>query len=495
MPSIRINAVSCLVALATSAAWAADVPRVAGEPSRTPPPAKVQWRHAPSGTATIARVRYPELAVRRLAALDSANRSRSADRPAPLRIGVGRVASVEQAGNTTAGLHWREAPGGGRVATLAVTSPVAMGLRVGLALEGLPTTAQLRVRGSELPLGEIVRVDAAEIARTTAPNGLYWTPATDGETQTIEIFVPVGTPVGGLRVSAPELTHLVTNSRRNFKIIEKIGESGACNIDAACRVGSLGPPFAQAKDAVAHMVFNLYGSGGSVFGTYICTGTLLNDTDPATQVPLFYTADHCFAGGSNGIPAQDRQAVAASLVTYWNYEATSCGSGVSTQRTTLPGGADHLFHDTDTDAMLLRLRTPAPSIATFAGWDAAALVANSDVVAIHHPGGDAKKVSFGRHVPQDSDAYNHVAGWLEGTTEGGSSGSGLFTVGTDGQYRLRGGLYGGSASCANTGNLGNGGNRDWYSRLDVVFPQIRQYLAPAPTAPRRRNGSQPLTPP
>lgn len=497
MPLIRINPLACLVVLAAAAsvAAAADAPRVGGESSRTRPPQKVQWHHAASDTAMVALVRYPELPVSRLVALDNANQARNAGGPAPVRIGVGRIALVDKAGSVHAALQWREVPGGGRVATLAVTSPVAMGVRVGLAFEGLPANAELRVRGSELPLGEILLVDAAEIARTSAPNGLYWTPATDGETQTIEIFVPAGAPVGGLRVSAPELTHLVTNSRRNFKIIEKIGESGACNIDAACRVGSLGQPFVQAKNAVAHMVFNYYGSGGSVFGTYICTGTLLNDTDPATQVPLFYSADHCFAGGSSGIPAQDRQAVAASLVTYWNYEATSCGSGVSTQRTTLSGGADHLFHDVDTDAMLLRLRNPAPSIATFAGWDASTLAANSDVVAIHHPAGDAKKVSFGRHVPQASDAYSHAAGWLQGTTEGGSSGSGLFTVGTDGQYRLRGGLYGGSASCANTGNLDNAGNRDWYSRLDVVFPQIRQYLAPEVTTPRRRNGSQPLTPP
>ena len=70
-------------------------------------------------------------------------------------------------------------------------------------------------------------------------------------------------------------------------------------------------------------------------------------------------------------------------------------------------------------------------------------------------------------------------GWLTGTTEGGSSGSGLFTLGPRG-YVLRGGLYGGSAACGNSGSLANSQNRDYYSRLDVDFPSMKQYLEPQP---------------
>ena len=487
----RILIALCLAA-ATATAPAAGPQRVDGERSLAAPSAKTGWRHEAADPAQVARLRWPELAVRRLAALDGANRTRSALRPAPVQIGVGRSAAAERMGDGIE-LQWRAVPGG-QAATFAVTSPVAMGLRVGLALQGLPATAELRIRGSELPLGDIVLVPASEVLPAARAGGLYWTPATDGETQTVEIFVPAGADFSGLHVAAPELSHLVTNSRRDFRIIEKIGESGSCNIDTACRVAQLGTSFALAKDAVAHMVFNLYESDGSTGGTYICTGTLLNDTDPATQEPYFFTADHCFAGDRDPIPPQDRAKVAGTLVTYWNYEATACGSNVSAQRTTLSGGADLLFHDPLTDAMLLRLRGTPPSGATFAGWDASGLPANSDVVAIHHPGGDAKKVSFGRHLPASSDHESHAAGWLEGTTEGGSSGSGLFVRGGDGHYRLHGGLYGGYASCASTGDLDDGDNVDWYSRLDVVFPEIQRYLAPEAAAPRRRNGAHPLAP-
>ena len=38
----------------------------------------------------------------------------------------------------------------------------------------------------------------------------------------------------------------------------------------------------------------------------------------------------------------------------------------------------------------------------------------------------------------------------------------------------------GSASCANSGSLANTQNRDYYSRLDVVWPQVQSYLAPTP---------------
>lgn len=477
--------------LATPAIGLAAV-RVDGEQSRSSSAAKVQWRTPAAMQLVKTRLRYAELPIQRIIDVQGANLSRDARRPKATQIGIARNAATESMGQALLATAWQSLPAGGQTARLEVTSPLAMGLRVGLKLEGLDPRAELRFAGSELPLGDTLLMSGGEVLKSTLPNGVFWTPVTDGQTQVIEIYLPAGVDAGRMLVRAPEISHLLTNTRRDFKIIEKIGESESCNIDTACQVDQLGAGFVHAKNAVAHMVFNLFNTNGSVYGTYICTGTLLNDTVPLTQVPYFFTADHCFAGGSGGVPAQNRQNVAATLNTHWNYEATSCRSGVSTQRTTLSGGADMLFHDSNTDALMVRLRNPAPAMATFAGWDSAPLAASSDVVAIHHPSGDAKKVSFGKHVPGQSDGYNHAAAWLQGTTEGGSSGSGLFTLDGNGQYRLRGGLYGGYASCANTGSLNNTQNIDWYSRLDVVFPQIKQYLAPQPA---RSNGSQPLAVP
>jgi hypothetical protein len=62
--------------------------------------------------------------------------------------------------------------------------------------------------------------------------------------------------------------------------------------------------------------------------------------------------------------------------------------------------------------------------------------------------------------------------WSSGTTEGGSSGAGLFTF--DGsQYLLRGGLWGGTALCSNPQGTDN------FSRLDQVYSSLSPYLAPS----------------
>lgn len=448
--------------------------RVDGEQSRSSSAAKVQWRTPAAMQLVKTRLRYAELPIQRIIDVQGANLSRDARRPKATQIGIARNAATESMGQTLLATAWQSLPAGGQTARLEVTSPLAMGLRVGLKLEGLDPRAELRFAGSELPLGDTLLMSGGEVLKSTLPNGVFWTPVTDGQTQVIEIYLPpAGVDAGRVLVRAPELSHLLTNTRRDFKIVEKIGESGSCNIDTACRVDELGSHYVHAKNAVAHMV---YVTGGL---SYVCTGTLLNDTVLGTQVPWFYTAHHCVGN----------QTVASTLNTYWNYEATSCNSGASAQQSVVVGGADYLYSDSNSDASFLRLRNPAPAFATFAGWDSSPLANGTTVFAIHHPSGDAKKVSSGVKTTQATS--NHRVAWLSGTTEPGSSGSGLFTADSNG-FRLRGGLYGGDASCDNTGNVNTTGNFDWYSRLDVVFPQIKQYLAPQPA---RSNGSQPLAVP
>lgn len=468
-------AVILSIASALGAAHAAQ-PRVVGEYSRTPPQAAPTWKLAPARALPASALRYRDLAPRRL--LD-VQRGNATPRAKATQIGVARRAAVEAMGAAPA-LRWMPVKGGS-VARMEVRSPDALALRVGLDVRRMDPRVELRFAGSDDSARVVAMTTVAAAQRLPGDDGLYWTPATDGESQVIEIFRPAGTPAAAATPAAPALSHLVTNSRNDFKLIEKIGESGSCNVDTACRLGELGPHFVNAKNAVAHMV---YVKGGS---SYICTGTLLADTTPGTQVPYFYSANHCFSDGAP-VPSAVQQ-VANTLTTYWNYEATACGNGVSTARTQLSGGATYLYSDASTDGMLLRLNNPAPAGAYFAAWNAGPLAPSSAVLAIHHPRGDAKKVSSGQHR-STSAALNRV-GWLSGTTEGGSSGSGLFTASRNG-YELRGGLYGGYASCANSGSLANAENWDDYSRLDVLFPNVRQYLAADAI---EVNGSAPLLPP
>jgi lysyl endopeptidase len=477
---MRPVALACLICLSAWTAPATAADRVPGEHSRTPPATQPRWKLPQFPASQHTRLQYGEMDLQRLLGLQKRNASAQFK---VTQVGIARLATREALRPHLPALRWLDAGHGAAVARLEIHSRDALAIRVGLRIDALDDRVELRFAGSDAPSRVVAAMHGAEVKRLLDARGLFWTPSTDGETQLIEVFRPAGVPASAVRLQAPQLSHLLANSRNDFKIIEKIGESGSCNVDTSCRVDELGPHFVDAKNAVAHMQFVRDGS------TYICTGTLLADTVASTQVPYFYSANHCFAEG-DGVPSPTQmQGVANTLNTFWNYEATACRSGVSTTRTQLSGGATYLYSDHQTDAMLLRLKSPAPAGAFFAGWTAAPLEAATAVTAIHHPRGDVKKVSLGQHTA--TDPHLHEAGWTSGTTESGSSGSALFTPGGNG-YELRGGLYGGSASCANSGSLSNANNRDLYSRFDVAFPHVRDHLASEPVA---MNGSAPLIPP
>jgi hypothetical protein len=65
--------------------------------------------------------------------------------------------------------------------------------------------------------------------------------------------------------------------------------------------------------------------------------------------------------------------------------------------------------------------------------------------------------------------------WTQGVTEAGSAGSGLFTFNSNQHYyELRGGLYGGDSAC----DAQHQSAPDTYSRFDVAYPLVTQYLRP-----------------
>ena len=122
-------------------------------------------------------------------------------------------------------------------------------------------------------------------------------------------------------------------------------------------------------------------------------------------------------------------------------------------------GSRVLFDDPETDVLLLELfeNPPAAFHVYHAGWDATdrgVETLQDGTICIHHPRGDAKKISRDTDPPQPSCPWcDHrtnpslawiVGGWQLGTTEPGSSGSGLFSVP---EARLLGVLTGGWASC------------------------------------------------
>jgi hypothetical protein len=421
--------------------------------------------------APAATLRFQPLATGRIEALQRANVASGGKR---LRLGVDRKVADEASAPLPTALAWTRVAGG-RALRLDITSPDAVALRVGLDPRGLPEGAELRVTGAA---GDrVTAVDAATMGLGADGTGTYWSPVTQGDTQRIELFLPADAADTALDIVA--VSHFIVSPFQSNGLAKALGSAGACNIDVACRTGTLGLPFINAKNAVALMVFQ---DNGPVS----CSGTLLNDSTPATQVPYFYSAAHCF----------NSQAIASTVSTFWNFETPTCGVSSAGANTQFSGGADLLFGTLSSDALFLRLRGTPPAGVFFAGWNASTLTPLTPVIAIHHPLGDNKKVSRGNHsgfqpnvvIEGENVTSTARASWAEGTTERGSSGSGLFTLnGPD--YQLRGGLAGGAASCANTGQTEAAGNVDYYSRFDQVFPSLRQWLGNAVGPTRDHTGA------
>ncbi len=195
------------------------------------------------------------------------------------------------------------------------------------------------------------------------------------------------------------------------------------------------------------------------------------------------------------------------MVVYWNYESTRCGAlgappdGFLADDQT---GAQLRATRADVDVTLVELdRAPDDAWNVFyAGWDATG-ASPAGTIGIHHPSGDVKKITAGPRpattsnciadAPTGADTHWLTGPYTQGTTEGGSSGSGLFVVAglaRSADRRLIGTLSGGDAACSTTApTLPNAGN-DCYGRIAAAWDgadagsRLRDWLDPAGTGVR-----------
>ncbi|MDO5086121.1 MAG: trypsin-like peptidase domain-containing protein [Comamonadaceae bacterium] len=390
----------------------------------------------------------------------------------PLQIGVGRT--VEKAGSveaTSSLLHWHRTAEGGMRAALAVQSPDAKFLRMGLRVEQLPPGSVLRVYAPDDE--STVEIQALEVLNALQNNldagaqgdeaYTYWLPSVSGQQAVLEIQLPPGMAPHLLKVSVPSVSHIALDPAMDDP---SKALSGSCNVDVMCTSGH-----DAHMSSVAHMRYTK-GDGR----TYICSGSLMNNTRQ-DYTPYFLTANHCIS----------TQVAASSLETFWNYRANRCNSSqLHPSVTQLSGGAQLLWASADTDTALLRLRNSPPESATYAGWNAQT-PGMARVFSIHHPGGDLQKYSEGAifaygncrptsaeqfscsEATANNSAYVGVR-WTRGTTEGGSSGGPLFS--NSGQ--IIGQLYGGTGNCETPDGF------SIYGRFDLAFRNaLNQWLAPA----------------
>lgn len=459
---IRIFRFLAALALAASA-QAAPLPVVQGEPVLTPKAvAQPQVRLSGEGRA---RAVLAPVSAAEMASLRATNARNAAKHPTR-RVAIGLV----RTGAAEVALAWKAVPGG-KAAQAAVTSPEAGSLRLAIDLKGVPEDVEMVFFGADRARLE-GPFKVGSIRDRTTP---YWSPLTEGETQTVEFFAPAGreVPAGTPRIVSA--SHIFTTPSSRFtKRLQDIGDSGSCNVDIACSPLNSNSAFRNASASVAQMVF----VDGSF--TTLCTGTLLADSDNATQIPWFYSANHCF---DNEDPPyknpSEMQVVANSLSTLWMFQAASCGSGTADASwSQVGGGATLAYANVENDVLLVRLNGTPPAGAFFTGWDANTLPVGTGVTAIHHPQGDLKKVSQGTvqgfgvpGVAGGTQSFIEVH-WNSGTTEPGSSGGGLWSS-NGAQFFLRGGLWGGAALCTNLNGIDN------FSRFDQAYPSLAPYLGPS----------------
>ena len=387
----------------------------------------------------------------------------------PRMVGEARaVSAATTVGQTLQQLRWNRTRTGAQVAALSISAKEAHGLRLGVLVTALPEAAVLRVYSQARAdtVYQILGKDVLmHVLRNTLADGdsaearTWWTPDLGAEEVTLEIELPAGVPVQTVEIALPTVSHIFAELQpaAGDTSVTKINESASCHLDAVCNAS-----YATQINAVARMLFTWGGK------TYLCTGTLLNDAK-ASGTPYFLSANHCIS----------TQTVASTLQTDWFYQSSGCNTRALSGRTTkLYNGATLLHASSSTDVSFMRLNDAAPAGAYFAGWDASA-TAQADrtaIVGLHHPAGDMLKISTGEVMGQTSCSSTgenqfgcigstgnfYMVGWSSGSTQGGSSGSALFS--NDGRHVV-GTLYGGSASCTSTGAL------DFYGRFDVAYSQ------------------------
>lgn len=388
----------------------------------------------------------------------------------PAQIGfarnVGATASPER---VSAMLGWSPSSGGGNVSALRFRSAAAKGLRVGLLVRSLPLGGVVRFyadgadKSYEISAQEILAAidrnvasgDTSDAART------YWSPNLGGEAITVEIEVPAGTSTDAVQVSVPFVSHVVV-AADTLESIPKLGAgaAGACNKDVNCNAS-----YGATSNAVALMEF-VEGAN-----TYYCSGTLLNNLS-GSAIPYFLSANHCI----------NSQTVASSLRTRWFYRSVGCGNpAVNPGSVWLSGGATLLYAAADTDTSFMRLNNAAPSGALYAAWSVAPVPASAAVAGVHHPQADLQKYSEGVSPGLAGQFYRVF--WNTGTTEPGSSGSGLFQN-INGSNYLIGQLYGGTSAC-NSSNTGPNAGVDAYGRFDAAYSaSLHQWLSGGGAASR-----------
>lgn len=386
----------------------------------------------------------PAVDVARLKAEDARNAGR---KDLPLRFAAALPVDITPRNAGT----WDEIDGDRLVWRLRIESRDALSLNFGFSEYRMPAGGHLLVYPSGLPKGADPALVRTFTAADNEAHGQLWTPIVPGDHAVIEVVVP--------RAKADELKLRLTHVNHDYVGFGRLARegrltpqavSGACNIDVICPQGD------GHRDQIRAV--GAYSRNGSL----ACTGSLVNNTAGDRKM-YFLTAHHC------GVTTPS---AAASIVVYWNYENSTCripgsaasgqnGDGSLAQNQT---GSVVRATSSGSDFTLLELDDPADPAFTlyWNGWDRRD-TAFPGATGIHHPRVAEKRITHSSNPLVISGYFGagtnhlHVFWDQPGTTEGGSSGSPLYSP----EKRVIGQLHGGLASCSTSGDE----HSDYYGRV------------------------------
>ena len=262
-------------------------------------------------------------------------------------------------------------------------------------------------------------------------------------------------------------------------------DAGSCNIDVVCTEGN------NWRNEIRSTVLLV------TTNQSLCTGSLVNNTRQDDRA-LVLTANHCGIRSTN----------IGSVIAYFNTQSTSCGGNQNGRIDQNIDGGSFLARDENSDFTLFSLASlpPAAFNVLYAGWDARSGVAPQSGVTMHHPQGDEKKIAvystagtaqedicIGNGVGNSCDGFlvdSWRVTWSRGTTEAGSSGSGLWNQ----NRQLVGVLSGGGASC------GTPNEPDFFGRIERAWQanaatngQLKAHLDPIGSNCLQLNSKNPGT--
>jgi lysyl endopeptidase len=247
----------------------------------------------------------------------------------------------------------------------------------------------------------------------------------------------------------------------------------SCLADASCQTATVFPALEDARRGIGQLEYMKNGSA------YVCTGGLLNDTDPSTTIPYLLTANHCISTASS----------AASLVVTWDFRTSSCQGAVPDFHG-LPSsrGATILATNANSDFTLLRLNA-IPGNRYLLGWNAnlSAIATGTQLYRVSYPApnGIVQTQMYSRRVIDAfTDECDSQTGsvWSRpqsiysvdgfGGTYGGSSGSPTLLANGQVVGQLHGYCGEDPANGCDLTNYTVDGS------FAVSFPSIEKYLAP-----------------